>query len=158
MKEQIHLLQTELRADLQAIAQAYEALNGLSHRLAEPEVTIAIAYYLHVIYGLCENLFRRIAATFGNHIAAQDQWHSQLLRRMTLDVPNVRPAVISPELYESLDELRRFRHLFRNAYVLHFDADRLTIVLKHAQAVETLLQRDIDKFIRFLDLLLETLP
>jgi hypothetical protein len=141
---------------LQAIAQAYDALNRLTDRLAEPEVTIAIAYYLHVIYGLFENLFRHIAALFGNQIADQDQWHTQLLRRMTLDVPGVRPPVISRELYESLDELRRFRHLFRNAYVLIFDPDRLAIVLKHARYIEPLYQRDIERFLELLDTLAET--
>jgi hypothetical protein len=64
--------------------------------------------------------------------------------------------VIGHELYESLDELRRFRHLFRNAYVLNFDLDRLSIVLKHAHRLERLYQRDIGQFIEFLDTLVET--
>jgi len=156
MNEQIRLLQTEIRADLEAIAQAYDALNQLADRLDEPEVTIAVAYYMHVIYGLFENLFRRAAVLFGNHVVDRDQWHTQLLRRVALDVPGVRPPLVSPELYESLDELRRFRHLFRTAYVLSFDPDRLTIVLKHARRIEPLYARDIGRFLEFLDVLAET--
>ncbi len=155
MKEQIRLLQTEIRADLQAIIQAYHALNQLTNRLAEPEVTIAVAYYLHVIYGLFENLFRRVAVAFGNQIADQEQWHLQLLQRMALDIPGVRPPLISPDLYESLDELRRFRHLFRNAYIINFDPDRLAIVLKHAHLIEPLFQHDIERFLAFLESMLE---
>ena len=55
---------------------------------------IVAGYYLHVLYGLFESLFTRIAATFGNQIADKAQWHSQLLRRMMLDVEDVRPHVI----------------------------------------------------------------
>ncbi len=153
MNDQVRLLQTEIRADLKAIAQAYRALDPLSERLAEPETAIVVAYYLHVLYGSFENLFRRIAVFFGNQVPDPEWWHAQLLRQMTLDVPGVRPPVISHELYDSLDELRRFRHLFRNAYVLHFDPDRLVIVLKHARRIEPLYQRDVERFLQFLDAL-----
>ncbi len=153
MNEQVRLLQTEIRADLQTIAQAYGELNRSAGRLDEPEMAIVVAYYLHVIYGSLENLFRRIATLFGNQVTDRERWHAQLLRRMTLDVPGVRPPVIGHELYESLDELRRFRHLFRNAYVLNFDPDRLTIVLKHARRIELLYRRDVERFLQFLDAL-----
>lgn len=155
MNEQVRLLQSEIRADLQTIAQAYGELNQFSDRLTEPEIAIVVAYYLHAIYGLFENLLRRVAMLFGNQVADRERWHAQLLRRMTLDVPGVRPPVISDELYESLDELRRFRHLFRNAYVLNLDPDRLTIVLKHARRIEPLYRRDIERFLQFLDGLTE---
>ena len=35
---------------------------------------------------------------------------------MTLDLPGIRPAIIPRNIEEKLDELRRFRHLFRNLY------------------------------------------
>jgi len=106
---------------------------------------------LHVLQGLFESLLTRIAATFGNQIADRAQWHAQLLRRMSLDVEEVRPRVISDETHECLDELRRFRHLFRNAYVLRFDPERLALVLKYAQRLERLYQRDFVEFLSFLD-------
>jgi hypothetical protein len=150
MNEQVRLLEAEVKADLQAIDQAYRALDTVTDQSPDPETTIAIAYYVHVIYGLFENLFGRIATFFGNQITDRQRWHAQLLRRMTLDVSQVRPPVIGQDLYDSLDEMRRFRHLFRNAYVLNFDPDRLSIVLKHARRAEGLHRRDIGKFIEFL--------
>ncbi|HXF05130.1 MAG TPA: hypothetical protein VNM72_06910 [Blastocatellia bacterium] len=36
---------------------------------------------------------------------------------MALEIPQVRPAVISPELKQELDEFRRFHRFFRHAYV-----------------------------------------
>jgi len=112
---------------------------------------IVAGYYLHVLYGLFESLFTRIAATFGNQIADKAQWHSQLLRRMTLDVEGVRPHVISKETFECLEVLRRFRHLFRNAYVLRFDPERLAMAVQSALRLEQLYQRDLEAFLHFLD-------
>jgi hypothetical protein len=45
-----------------------------------------------------------------------DDWHIQLLRRMSTDIPDVRPPVISQDLERDLSEYLRFRHLFRNIY------------------------------------------
>jgi len=157
MNEEVRLLQSEIRSDLEDIAQAYERLNQFADRLDEPEMAIVVAYYLHVIYGLFENILQRIATLFGNRITDQSRWHTQLLHRMTLDVPELRPSVIGHELYESLDELRRFRHLFRNAYTLSFDPDRLAIALKHAHRVETLHRHDMERFLQFLDALAENI-
>lgn len=151
MNEQIRLLQAEVRDDLQAIKDAYAALNEASQRKLDNDTAIIVSYYLHVIYGLFENLFTRIATLFGNRISDQAQWHSQLLRRMTLEVEGVRPRVINDEAYRHLDELRRFRHLFRNAYLLRFDLDRLALVLRDAQQLEQLYERELETFLNVLD-------
>jgi hypothetical protein len=81
----------------------------------------------------------------------QEMWHSQLLRRMTLDVKSIRPPVISQDPYPYLNELRSFRHLFRNAYLLEFDPDRLTIILQHAGQLEQRYKKDMDNFLQYLD-------
>jgi hypothetical protein len=39
-------------------------------------------------------------------------------------LPGLRPAVIAPELLRELEELKRFRHFFRDAYVLELDPDK----------------------------------
>jgi hypothetical protein len=151
MHENLWLLQAEIQADLGDIEKAYAVLASVSNRIAEPEMDVVVGYYLQVIYGLFENLFQRIATTFENQITDEARWHAQLLRRMTLDVKKVRPRVISEETYECLDELRRFRHLFRNAYVLSFDVERLALVLKKAQRLAQLYGPDLEDFARFLD-------
>ncbi len=151
MHENMRLLQAEIQADLEDIAKAYEALASASSRIDEQEMDVVVGYYLQVIYGLFENVFQRIATAFGNQISDEAHWHAQLLRRMTLDVKKVRPRVIGQETYECLDELRRFRHLFRNAYVLSFDVVRLALVLKKAQRLAQLYGPDLDEFSSFLD-------
>ena len=59
--------------------------------------------------------FLRVAKHFENSLD-EAAWHRELIERMKIDVPGIRPAVISRELEDPLDELRRFRHLYRNLY------------------------------------------
>ena len=117
MVEQIRLLQADIRVRLVDIEAVYQQLEELDASATGSNQDIILAYYLHVLYGLFENLFEQIAELFGNHLADQAQWHSQLLRRMILDISPIRPAVISQETYICLNELRGFRHLFRNALI-----------------------------------------
>ena len=151
MVEQIRLLQAEIRDRLESIEEIYEYIDGLGTKATGSSQDIVVGYYLQVLYSLFENLFMEIAETFGNHITDESQWHSQLLRRMRLDVMSVRPAVISQETYICLNELRGFRHLFRNAYLLQFDPDRLNIVLQEASNLKSLYRIDLDKFLDFLE-------
>jgi hypothetical protein len=57
----------------------------------------AIGYLLHNFYNGCENNFRSIVAFFENDLGP-GTWHADLLRRMRLEVPGYRPAVIDDEL------------------------------------------------------------
>ena len=67
----------------------------------------------------------------------------------------IRPRLISPAAFDSLDELRRFRHLFRSAYRLHLDHERLALARRKAQALEAVYQADTDRFLAFLDSLVQ---
>jgi hypothetical protein len=40
---------------------------------------------------------------------------------MQVEIPGLRPRVIDAAVVGELHELRKFRHFFRNAYVLEFD-------------------------------------
>lgn len=98
-----------------------------------------------------ENIFQNIAAAFENSIDDVGRWHTQLLERMRLDVMPLRPAVIDHEAYTALDELRRFRHMFRHAYSLQLDPMRLGIVLYKALLLKSLYRTLFDDFLHFLE-------
>lgn len=150
MNAQIQLLKADITADLEAIAEIYQALEHCGTALSDEPQRIVVAYYLHNLYCAFESIFQRIAEVFGNHISERAGWHADLLRRMTLDIEGLRPRLLSVQAYDSLDELRRFRHVFRSAYRLHLDADRLALVYRKARQLEQVYQMDIQQFIVFL--------
>ena len=154
MNKRIQTLKAQLRELISAIEEAYSALSE-----AEPatndQSSIVVSYFLHVIYGHFENLFVGIARAFENQIEDQSQWHAELLERMTLDIEGIRPAVISKESLLYLDEMRRFRHLFRNAYLLRFDPERLALVLRDARRLQACYGDELNAFLIFLDSLID---
>ena len=154
MNAQIKTLQAEILADMEAIAEIYATLDHYADEPASEEQRIALAYYLHNLYCAFESIFQRIAHIFENQISDQASWHTALLHRMRLDIDGIRPHVLSGQAYDNLDELRRFRHLFRSAYRLRIDADRLALVHKKAQALQKVYQTDLEHFLTFLDTLL----
>ncbi len=154
MNAKIQTLKAEIKADLEAISDIYRSLHKHASQMEEGEEhTIAVAYYLHNLYTAFESIFQRIAWVFENQIEDRTSWHAELLRRMTLDIEGIRPRVISDDMFDALDELRRFRHVFRSAYRVRIDPDRLRLVLKKAWQLEALYPQEMERFLHFLDTL-----
>ncbi len=124
----IRLLSAELEADIAALQELQESNHRAFLRIqagAEEDLDYAaLGYTLHNIYNLMENSFYRIAKFFENNLRT-DTWHKDLLRRMTLSIEGIRPAVLTPEAAERLDELRSFRHVFRNMYRKRLDPAKI---------------------------------
>jgi hypothetical protein len=156
MDDKIIVLRGAIRSDLDAIMRIYDELD--SHPISTTSSSddlIVVAYHLHNLYNAFENIFINIAATFENSIDELGRWHAQLLERMRLDVSPLRPAVIDATTYDALDELRRFRHVFRHAYALNLDAERLHLVVRKAAKLKALYPSQFERFDHFLQELAE---
>ena len=155
MDEKIFILVHSIRRDLQTIAAIYEALERRPLQMeSDQDTLIVIAYHLHNLCNAFENVFQNIAAVFENTVDDVERWHARLLERMRLDLLPLRPAVIDDAAYEALDELRRFRHLFRHAYTIRLDPWRLQLVLRQAQVLREGYADRLGKFMDFLQGLL----
>jgi predicted nucleotidyltransferase len=80
-------------------------------------VRVGIGAVLKDFYDGVERIFKHIAAAFNEPLPSGEEWHKQLLEVMSQPTENRKP-VISQTLKDALDEFRRFRHLFRNIYVV----------------------------------------
>lgn len=89
----------------------------------------AAAYLLHNIYNALENSFEQISRSFENHVTDLAQWHKELLGKMFLEIPGIRPAVVSRELHGMLNDLRGFRHVFRHSYDFEIDPKKLQLTI-----------------------------
>lgn len=149
MDDRFLILERSVQGDLQTIERLYEELGNPHLDAMNQEGLIVVAYRLHGLYSAFENIFRNIAKTFENHLDPSS-WHRQVLQRMRLDLSPVRPAVVDEEAYEKLDELLRFRHVFRTGYGVRLDAQRLQLVLKKALELESIYHQQIARFLDFL--------
>ena len=110
----------------------------------------AIGYYLHSFYNGCENIFDAVARFFENDISS-GAWHTNLLKRMTLDIPGFRPPVIDEELFQLLDDFRGFRHKFRYSYTFDLDWEKERLVGKKLQTTFQMFRKQIEEFISLLE-------
>lgn len=108
------------------------------------------ALKLHNFYTGCENIFKRIAIVFNGGVSGDEGWHKQLLSMMRLDIPSVRPPVISSELYKRLEEYLRFRHVIRNIYAFEIDSERLQRLLDSFDGIFQQFSQEITEFLEFI--------
>lgn len=110
----------------------------------------SVALNLHNIYSGLESLFELIARHVDGNMPGGSDWHRQLLVQMQTDVPEVRPAVISPASRELLDEYRRFRHLVRNVYTVNLHPDRMGKLVRQLNVLWSCIKPELEAFAQFL--------
>jgi len=117
---------------------------------------VAVAGLIENSYTAVETVLFRIAQNFGNNLDAS-RWHTDLLRRMTIPVPNVRPAVVGEATYAKLDELMRFRHFKRYYFNLDYDWSRLEYLMSVVHTTIPTITAELSEFDRFLTELVASL-
>jgi hypothetical protein len=80
---------------------------------------------LHGIYNTLENTFEQISRTFENHVKDTTHWHRELLDKMFLDMQPLRGAILPATCRAALHDLRGFRHVFRHAYEVGLDREKV---------------------------------
>jgi len=153
--ETIKVLKSELRKLLETARELDSKLTSheaekLSSTTSEEDL-IVVGYYLSGIYSNLEDMFEKIARQFENKIEDTTQWHIELLNRMALEIENIRPALLSETSLKTLDELRRFRHVFRFSYAFELDWEKMFLTVKRWNKQKQRIYKDIDNFIKKLD-------
>jgi hypothetical protein len=154
-KDRIRLLQGEIARALRAIDEAEE--NYGRFREDFPPVATERNYDLIILadiltdyYTCVETALVRIAKAFENELE-KERWHASLLERMSMDVPAVRPLVVSAEAHRHLHELLRFRHFRRYYFDRKYDRDRMALLERSFQFSLPLVRADLRRFMDFLE-------
>ncbi len=105
---------------------------------------------LFVNYYTClETLLFRVSQAFENALPV-DRWHSELMRKMTLDVPGVRIAAISDATWMVLEEFRKFRHFKRYYCSMDYDWKRLNYLRDQFDRLLEMVPSDMERFEQYL--------
>ena len=84
---------------------------------------------------ILEKMLERICEAFENHLEKRGDYHERLIHRLSLDLPEIRPAFIPAGRVSDIRELKGFRHVTRHAYDLTLRADRLTELSRIAEQI-----------------------
>ena len=139
------VLKAEVAEDCRILTQTAILARDRIGRRTDAELE-ACAFQLARFYNIIEQVALRIAKAFENNIDDEQGWHMELLRRLSIEIPGVRPSLFSAELVADLQELRGFRHVVRHAYDLTLKESKITPVLAAADRVAALLPAACDKF------------
>ena len=120
-------------------------------RFGRTELTaVFVAQLLDNYYTALETLFLRVSQFFENTLASS-RWHADLLDKMSLQVPGVRPRLLAEDTAKLLRELMRFRHFKRYYLELDYDWAKLDYLMSVYDRARPLVRRDLDRFLDFLD-------
>ena len=109
------------------------------------------ALNLHSFYAGVERLFEAAALQLDGSLPKSEAWHRDLLEQMTLDLPGLRPPVISLAVVQMLDEYRRFRHVVRNVYAESLDPLRVGELVERLAPLWMQLRSELAAFADFLE-------
>ncbi|HOJ93145.1 MAG TPA: hypothetical protein PKW23_05780 [Dictyoglomaceae bacterium] len=149
-RESISLLLGYLDAQEDEIEKLYKEIESVEP--VDKEKTVYLAYLLHNLYNAFEDLFREIAKTFENRVEDPNFSHKELLKRMIIEVPGVRPKVLSKESFLVLDELRGFRHVFRHAYTYELFPEKVEALRNRLVKSWGSIKKDLNEFKGWLSL------
>lgn len=136
----------------QIVTRALNAWSRVRRMPGEQAYVDSVALNLHGIYSGVERLFELIARHVDDRLPSGVTWHRELLKQMARDLPGTRPAVIGEDSAESLDELRRFRHLVRNVYTVNLSPEKMAGLLSVLPALWSKLRAELLAFADFLEM------
>ena len=110
-----------------------------------------VALNLHGLYSGLERIFEVIALNVDGRKPEGENWHQELLRQMSTEILEMRPAVISESCYEALNEYRGFRHVVRNIYTYNFDRVKMRKLVEKAPGLFNQVRAELLAFADFLE-------
>jgi hypothetical protein len=134
----------EMTSEIAAILRDWRALSATYSGRA------GLGFALHNLYNALENSFDQISRTFENHVVDDSRWHAELLNKMLLEIPGLRPAVMPVQLADLLNDLRGFRHVFRHSYSYQLDPVKLSNLASRWQRDEASLIAALERFNAYL--------
>jgi hypothetical protein len=149
-QDRILVFLAEFDYQVEQIKEIYITLQrkvpSLERQPVTQESVESAGYWLHNLYSAYEDLFKLVAGFWENSLSLDGEFHVQLLKRMLLNIKDVRPALLSGVGYRILNELRGFRHVFRHAYSYGLDDERVNSLLRKVLGQEDTVIKDLQTF------------
>ena len=111
------------------------------------------ALNLHDFYAGLERIFLQIAATLDGNVPTRHEWHRALLQQMSIDLPKIRPPVLTTRTTKAIEEYLGFRHVVRNIYAFQFDPARIEGLTQRSRLVFKQIRKELLAFVDFLEIL-----
>jgi len=105
--------------------ERYLSAHSRELSLGEWGALAAVSLGIHNVYNGIEDILLSLANDVDGLVPSGSTMHQDVLDQMSAEVAEVRPAVLDSDLYQSLSELKGFRHLVRHRYGFDLKADKV---------------------------------
>jgi hypothetical protein len=154
----VQRLRAEVAADRKAFEERVAELAALDLGIATASSLAQAAVALHHAFGAVEAALSRVARLLEGSVPEGPDSHRALLETMALEIPEVRPVVLSQASLSLLRRLLGFRHFFRHAYAVSFDAAQLEALRRDALSLQVPLAQDFQRLDAFLEAVARASP
>lgn len=124
------VLAGRIRQDVDHIERVVErverSVQARRQHPAEQDLLLdSAALNLHDFYSGLERIFTHIATNVDQSVPTGSDWHRELPRQMTVEIPGLRPPVLDTRAAGNVEEFLRFRHVVRHIYAFELDPERI---------------------------------
>ncbi len=149
-KEEIPVLVAEIKDELSKLDILSQKLSSQVNRTNKEEIAESAALRLHNFYTGCERIFKLIVSEVNGGVPHELDWHKRMLTQVSLEIEDIRPAVISLKTSKDLEELLRFRHVVRNIYGFELEPERIEALIALTISLSPRFTKEIENFMAFL--------
>lgn len=149
-KEEIPVLVAEIKDELSKLDILSQKLSSQVNRTNKEEIAESAALRLHNFYTGCERIFKLIVSEVNGGVPHELDWHKRMLTQVSLEIEDIRPAVISLKTRKDLEELLRFRHIVRNIYGFELKPERIETLIALTISLFPRFAKEIENFMAFL--------
>ena len=149
-KEEIPVLVAEIKNELSKLDILSQKLSSQVNRTNKEEIAESAALRLHNFYTGCERIFKLIVSEVNGGVPHELDWHKRMLTQVSLEIEDIRPAVISLQTRKDLEELLRFRHIVRNIYGFELKPERIQTLITLTLSLFPRFTKEIENFMAFL--------
>lgn len=152
MSEELTGIAKRIRREIAELEKLREhALRRWQKAAKDEDYLGSVGFDLQSFYQGLERVFEIIAKSIDRSLPTGEKWHKMLLDQMADEVVGIRPAVISMETKQALDDFRMFRHLAHNIYTFNLDPRRIKTLIEKLPETMGLIGQDLSLFAGFLE-------
>lgn len=137
--------------DIGQVIQRTEAIWRAAKLSTDDYLVDATALNLHGFYAGVERMMEMIADGVDQSKPTGPTWHKELLRQMTIALPEVRPPVLTTATRVQLDRYRGFRHVVRNVYSYNLDSEQVGALVGDLPQVSAVAFAELEQFANLLE-------
>lgn len=145
------LLLAEVRADRAAFAQHCAVVVGALPESGDDADLALLALSLHHAYTAVESILERIQRTLLGDVPGGPDSHRRAVDDAMLELPGVRPPLLTPASASALHDLRGFRHVVRHAYAAEYDRAKLRALVELVRGFDRSVHPDLAAIERWLE-------